>query len=110
MAAAPELPYKPQQHEICQRISFKHSNGWRPVQYLSPNFLTRFPLAMSSAETPEGLSWNDVTGLFRRRDTIPVTFIDEDRLVEEVKLNIFDKKAPYRFRRAPLAGVIQAGD
>ena len=64
---------------------------------MSPNFLTRFPLAMSSAETPEGLSWNDVTGLFRRHDAIPVTFIDEDRLVEEVKLNIFDKKAPADF-------------
>ena len=97
MAVAPELPYEPQQHEICQRVSFKHSNGWGPVQYLSPNFLARFPLAMSSAETPEGLSWNDVTGLFRRRDAIPVTFIDEDRLVEEVKLNIFDKKAPTDF-------------
>ena len=64
---------------------------------MSPNFLTRFPLAMSSAETPEGLSWNDVTGLFRRRDAIPVTFIDEDRLVEEVRLNIFDKKTPTDF-------------
>ena len=69
--------------------------GAHPV--LVPNFLTRFPLAMSSAETPEGLSWNDVTGLFRRRDAIPVTFIDEDRLVEEVKLNVFDKKAPTDF-------------
>ena len=64
---------------------------------MSPNFLTRFPLAMSSAETPEGLSWNDVTGLFRRRDAIPVTFIDEDRLVEEVRLNVFDKKTPTDF-------------
>ena len=102
MAASPELPYEPQQHEIRQRVSFKHSNGWRPVQYLSPNFLTRFPLAMSSAETPEGLSWNDVTGLFKRRDTIPVTFIDEERLVDEVKLNVFDKKSPADFaeRRA----------
>ena len=102
MAVAPELPHELQQHEIRQRISFKHSNGWRPVQYLSPNFLTRFPLTMSSAETPEGLSWNDVTGLFRRRDTIPVTFIDEDRLIEEVKLNVFDKKPPAEFaeRRA----------
>ena len=97
MAAVPELPYEPQQHEIRQRVSFKHSNGWEPVQYLSPNFLTRFPLAMSSAETPEGLSWNDVTGLFRRRDTIPVTFIDEDRLVEEVRLNVFNKKTPTDF-------------
>ena len=57
---------------------------------------------MSSAETPEGLSWNDVTGLFKRRDAIPVTFIDEQRLVDEVKLNIFDKKPPADFaeRRA----------
>ena len=97
MAAVPELPYEPQQHEICQRANFKRSNGWGPVQYLSPNFLTRFPLAMSSAETPEGLSWNDVTGLFRRRDAIPVTFIDEDRLMEEVRLNVFDKKTPTDF-------------
>ena len=69
---------------------------------MSPNFLTHFPLAMSSAETPEGLSWNDVTGLFKRRDAIPVTFIDEDRLVDEVKLNVFDKKGPADFaeRRA----------
>ena len=64
---------------------------------MSPNFLTRFPLAMSSAENFEGLSWNDVSGLFRRRDAIPVTFIDEDRLVEEVRLNVFDKKSPTDF-------------
>ena len=64
---------------------------------MSPNFLTHFPLAMSSAETFEGLSWNDVSGLFRRRDAIPVTFIDEDRLMEEVRLNVFDKKTPTDF-------------
>ena len=64
---------------------------------MSPNFLTRFPLAMSSAETFEGLSWNDVSGLFRRRDAVPVTFIDEDRLVEEVRLNVFDKNMPTDF-------------
>ena len=99
MAAVPELSYEPQQYEIHQRANFKHSNGWRPVQYLSPNFLTRFPLAMSSAETPEGLSWNDVTGLFRHHDAIPVTFIDEDRLMEEVRLNVFDKKMPTDFAK-----------
>ena len=97
MAAVPELPHEPQQHETHQRVNFKHSNGWGPVQYLSPNFLTRFPLAMSSAENFEGLSWNDVSGLFRCRDAIPVTFIDEERLVEEVKLNVFDKKTPTDF-------------
>ena len=97
MAAVPELPYEPQQHEIRQQVSFKHSNGWGPVQYFSPNFLTRFPLAMSSADTFEGLSWNDVSGLFRCRDAIPVTFIDKDRLVEEVRLNVFDKKTPTDF-------------
>ena len=68
-----------------------------PVQYLSPNFLTHFPLAMSSAETFEGLSWNDVSGLFRRRDAVPVTFIDEDRLMEEIRLNVFDKKTLLRY-------------
>ena len=52
---------------------------------------------MSSAENFEGLSWNDVSGLFRHCDAIPVTFIDEDRLVEEVKLNVFDKKTPTDF-------------
>ena len=109
MAAVPELTYELQQHEIRQRASFKRSNGWGPVQYLSPNFLTRFPLAMSSAETPEGISWNDVTGLFRRRDAIPVTFIDEDRLVEEVRVKCFRQENAYRFRRASLAGVVQAG-
>ena len=97
MAAVPELPYEPQQHEIRQRANFKCSNGWGPVQYLSPNFLTRFPLAMSSAEMFEGLSWNDMGGLFRHRDAVPVTFIDEDRLVEEVRLNVFDKKTPTDF-------------
>ena len=97
MVAVPELPYEPQQHEIRQQVNFKHSNGWGPVQYLSPNFLTRFPLAMSSAENFEGLSWNDVSGLFRHRDAIPITFIDEDRLVEEVRLNVFDKKTPTDF-------------
>ena len=64
---------------------------------MSPNFLTGFPLAMSSTENFEGLSWNDVSGLFRRCDTIPVTFIDEDRFVEEVRLNVFDKKTPTDF-------------
>ena len=64
---------------------------------MSPNFLTRFPLAMSSVENFEGLSWNDVSGLFRHCDAIPVTFIDEERLMEEVKLNVFDKKMPTNF-------------
>ena len=52
---------------------------------------------MSSAENFEGLSWNDISGLFRCRDAIPVTFIDEERLSEEVKLNVFDKKTPTDF-------------
>ena len=52
---------------------------------------------MSSSENFEGLSWNDVSGLFRCCDAIPVTFIDEERLMEEVKLNVFDKKTPTDF-------------
>ena len=45
---------------------------------------------MSSAENFEGLSWNDVSGLFRRYDAIPVTFIDEERQLHREGMELND--------------------
>ena len=65
---------------------------------LVPQFPYPFPAGnVIIRERFEGLSWNDVSGLFRRCDAIPVTFMDENRLVEEVRLNVFDKKMPTDF-------------
>ena len=59
------------------------------MKYLTPNFLTRFPVVMESKEDKEHLTWNEVGGLFRRRDAIPATFIDQILLVQEVDLGVF---------------------
>ena len=61
------------------------------ARYLTPNFLTYFPVVMESTEEEERLSWNEVSGLFWRRDTIPATFIDENLLVEQIDLDVFGK-------------------
>ena len=91
MAAVPELPYEVQQYEARRRAEFKASNGYSPIKYLTPNFLTYFPVVMESTEEQERLSWNEVSGLFWRRDTIPATFIDQSLLVEQIDLGVFGK-------------------
>ena len=91
MAAVPELPYEVQQYQAWRRAEFKASNGYSPIKYLTPNFLTYFPVVMESTEEQERLSWNEVSGLFWRRDTIPATFIDQSLLVEQIDLDVFGK-------------------
>ena len=46
---------------------------------------------MESTEEQERLSWNEVSRLFWRRDTIPATFIDQSLLVEQIDLGVFGK-------------------
>ena len=110
MAAVLELPYDLQQFELRNRVDFHQSNGWGAAKYLTPNFLSYFPLAMASADSLEEVSWNEVSGLFRRRDAIPVTFIDDERLVTETKLSVFRQEELFGVRRAPGARAVQAGD
>ena len=102
MVAVAELSYEHQQFAARRIAEFKASNEYSPVQYLSPLFLSPFPLVMESAEEQEDLSWNDVSGLFQRRDTVPATFIDENILVEQIGLNVFEKQegSEYAERRA----------
>ena len=92
MVAVPELPYKVQQHEARKRATFKASNGYSATKYLTPDFLKHFPVVMESTEVGEHLSWNEVSGLFRCRDAIPATFIDQGLLVEQVDLGVFGKR------------------
>ena len=91
MAAVPELPYEVQQYEARKRAEFKASNGYSATKYLMPDFLMHFPVVMESTEAEEHLSWNEVSGLFRRRDAIPATFIDQSLLVEQIDLEVFGK-------------------
>ena len=91
MAVTPELPFKVQRCEARRRATFKASNGFSATKYLTPNFLTRFPVVMESTEDEEHLTWNEVGGLFWRHDAIPATFIDQTLLVEEVDLDVFGK-------------------
>ena len=91
MAAITELPFEVQRHEARQRATFKASNGFSATKYLTPNFLTHFPVVMESTEDEEHLTWNEVSGLFWRRDTIPATFMDAALLVEQVDLDVFGK-------------------
>ena len=92
MAAVPELPYEVQQYEARKRAMFKASNGYSATKYLTPDFLKHFPVVMESTEAEEHLSWNEVSGLFRRRDAIPATFIDQSLLVEQIDLDVFGKR------------------
>ena len=103
MAAVAELLYELQQFAARQIAEFKASNGWTPIQYLSPHFLSYFPLVMEADEEKEGLSWNKVSGLFRRRDAISATFIDKKILVEQISLDMFDKESTEYAKRRSLA-------
>ena len=103
MAATPELPFEVQRCEARQRATFKASNVFSATKYLTPNFLTHFPVVMESAEDEDHLTWNEVSGLFWRRDTIPATFIDQALLVEQVKLDVFGKPDTEIAKRRALA-------
>ena len=89
MAVITELPNDVQQFEARRRATFKVSNGYPPTKYLTPEFLTHFSVVMEFTDEEDSLLWNEVSGLFRRRDTIPATFIDQTLLVEQVDLNVF---------------------
>ena len=91
MAATPELPFEVQRREARRRAISKADNGFSSAKYLTPNFLMHFPVVMESTEDEEHLTWNEVSGLFWRRDTIPATFIDQALLVEQVDLDVFGK-------------------
>ena len=112
MAAVTELPYEIQQYEARRRAEFKASNGYTPVKYLTPQFLSHFPMVMESPEEQERLSWNEVSGLFRYRDAIPATFIDQNILVEQISLDVFGKPDSTEFaeRRSLALFKILTGD
>ena len=89
MAAPSELPFEVQRREARRRATAKAKNGFSSMKYLTPNFLTHFPVVMECKEDEECLTWNEVSGLFRRCDAIPATFIDQVPLVQEVDLGVF---------------------
>ena len=91
MAAVPELLYELQHFEARWRAEYHASNEWCANQYLSPNFLSYFPVVIESAAKQENLSWNEVSGLFWHRDAIPATLIDEDLLMQLTTLGVFKK-------------------
>ena len=47
---------------------------------------------METTEAEDHLSWNEVSRLFRRRDAIPATFIDQALLVGQVDLGVFGRR------------------
>ena len=87
MAASTELSFQVQEREARRRASAKAKDGLSSARYLTPSFLNYFPVVMESKEGD--ITWNEVSGLFRRRDTIPATFIDQVLLVQEVDLGVF---------------------
>ena len=91
MAASSELPYEVQRREARRRAVIKTKSGLSPIQYLTPNFLSHFPVVMEPKESEEHPlpTWNKVGGLFRRCDAIPATFIDQGILVHEVEMDVF---------------------
>ena len=91
MVAITELPFEVQRRKAWQRATFKASNGFPATKYLTPNFLIHLPVVMESTEDEKHLTWNEVSGLFWHRDTIPATFIDQALLVEQVDLDVFGK-------------------
>ena len=97
MAAVPELLYEIQEFEARRRAEFKASNRYAPVKYLTLQFLSYFPLVMESSEDQDRLSWNEVSGLFRCRDAIPATFIDQKILVEQISLDMFGNRDSTEF-------------
>ena len=69
MAASTELSFQVQEREARRRASTKAEEGLPAAKYLTPWFLSYFPIVMESKE--DNISWNEVSGLFRHRDTIP---------------------------------------
>ena len=99
MAASPELSFQVQEREARHRATAKAKDGLCAARYLTPSFLNYFPVVMESKE--DDITWNEVSGLFRRRDTIPATFIDQLLLVQEVDLGVFgDSEIEIAERRA----------
>ena len=99
MAASSELSFQVQEREALRRATAKAKDGLSPARYLTPSFLNYFPVVMESKE--DNITWNEVNGLFRRRDTIPATFIDQAILVQEVDLGVFgDSELEIAERRA----------
>ena len=88
MAASTELSFQVQGREARCRATAKAEAGLGPARYLTPHFLSYFPVVMESKV--DDVSWNEVSGLFRRRDAIPATFIDQAILVHEVKLDVLE--------------------
>ena len=89
--AVEELPYEVQQFDSKRRAEYNESNGWFAVHYLTPNFLTYFPVVMEPAGGLENIQWNKIGGLFRQWSSIPATLIDEKILVQLVQLRVFKK-------------------
>ena len=87
MAASTELSFQVQEREARRRATAKAEAGLGPARYLTPNFLNYFPVVMESKA--DDVTWNEVSRLFRRRDAIPATFIDQAILVHEVQLGVF---------------------
>ena len=69
MAASTELSFQVQEREARRRAIAKAKDGLSSARYLTPSFLNYFPVVMESKE--DDIMWNEVSGLFRRRDTIP---------------------------------------
>ena len=103
MAAPSELSFEVQRREARRRATAKAENGFSSTKYLTPNFLSRFPMVMESKEDEEHLTWNEVSGLFRRCDAVPATFIDQVLLVEEVDLGVFGNPGTEIAERRALA-------
>ena len=99
MAASTELSFRVQEREARRRATAKAKDGLSSTRYLTPSFLNYFPVVLESKE--DDVTWNEVSGLFRRRDAIPATFIDQAILVQEVDLGVFgDSDVEIAERRA----------
>ena len=101
MAAPLELSFKVQEYEARRRASARAEKGLPSKKYLTPWFLSYFPIVMESKE--DDICWNEVSGLFRRRDAIPATFIDQLILVDQMKLGVFGESGVEIAERRALA-------
>ena len=78
MAASSELPYEVQRCEARRRAVIKTKSGLSPIQYLTPNFLSHFPVVMEPKESEEHPvpTWNKVGGLLAIEREIFVSNFD----------------------------------
>ena len=79
MAAPLELPYEVQRPEARRRATAKANNGLSPMKYLTPNFLSRFPVVMEPKESEEHPAWNKA-GVSRLSIRLPERTIIKDNL------------------------------